>query len=209
MKKKNLLIITILICVISIIIGVFSKSGFFGTIALLVGFLNVFFMSQGKWYGYCLGILYSLLYAIISYFEVFYEPVQIIGLISWLKNKNQECVNTRALSKKQNIILFCLIIFCSFGFGYLLSLIKTQNLAFLDSTSQILNISANLLLMLRYKESWQVWVFGGTIDLIIWINCFINKGDYSFIMLIIACVYFVMNIYGYFNWKKIEKEQNK
>ncbi|MBQ7308281.1 MAG: nicotinamide mononucleotide transporter, partial [Clostridia bacterium] len=171
MKKKTLIIISLLISIVSLVIGILSNSGIFGTISLWIGFLNVFYMSHGKWYGYCFGIIYSLIYAIMSYIEglygvvittiLFYEPIQILGLISWLKNKNPEFVKTKNLTLKQNIILICVIIISSFSFGYLLSLINTQNMAFLDSTSQILNISANLLLMLRYREAWQIWVFAG------------------------------------------------
>ena len=215
MKKYS--ITCIIIIILSTLTGLILQENFFGIVSLVIGCLNVYIMSQGKWYHYCLGIVYGAIYGVISYINglygvvilsiIFYEPIQILGLINWIKHKEKDVVLTKSLNKKQEIILLFAVLSIAMFFGKLLSIIPKQNLAFLDSTSQILNISANLLLFLRYKECWQVWIIGSSFDLIIWIINYINNGEYSLIMLITSIIYLIMNIYGCINWIKLNKNQ--
>lgn len=217
-SNKKLIIITIIIALISITIGIVFKGGFLGTISLTIGFLNAYYMSQGKWYNYLMGITYGVFYTYICYIQglygavimniVFFEPIQIMGLVNWINHRDENSVLTKSLTLKYGIIMLSLIVLASFSFGFILTLIPRQNIAFLDSTSQILNVCATVLLFLRFREAWQIWIIQSTIELIIWIICFINKGDYSFMMLLTSIMYLCMNIYGFKNWFKIERLQN-
>ena len=91
--------------------------------------------------------------------------------------------------------------------GFLLSLIPNQNLAFLDSTSQIINICGVILVSLRFRECWYVWLANNIIDLIIWIVNVAKHTINSEMALITSIMYLVMNIIGVVAWIKIEKKQ--
>ena len=84
-------------------------------------------------------------------------------------------------------------------------MIPNQQLAFLDVSSNILNLCACILMLIRYRECWIIWLFNNIFDLSIWIINVIKLSPNSFAMLIISIGYLIMNIYGYMKWKKIIK----
>ncbi len=206
---------------ISIIIGVICNDYFIGTITLICGFLNSYYAAIGKWQNYIYSIGFNIFYAYVCainglfgflIFTLFvYMPIQIYGLINWLKNKNQEqnIINMKSL-KLKHAILFCIAVFVlSLTLGFLLNLIPKQNLAFWDSTSQIINICGMTAQSLRFREAWYTSLANNTIDVIIWIMIAIKQTPNSAMMLITNIVYLVMNIIGIFCWIKLEKQQNE
>ena len=138
---------------------------------------------------------------------IFYLPVQIYGIINWFKNKTDDVVEVKSFNLKNSIII-CLSIFVgSFILGFLLSLIPSQNLAFLDSTSQIINISGVVLVSIRFKECWYVWIANNLIDTIIWIVNVINHTANAEMALITSIMYLVMNVVGLVYWIITERKQ--
>ena len=132
-----------------------------------------------------------------------YFPLQVNGLISWYKNKDKDKkINLRQFNLKTSIlvIVFCFIL--NIILGFFLSKIKTQKLAFLDATSNCINICGVILMILRYKECWIVLLGNNIIDLIIWIINFINNEYNSSIMLIVSIFMLLFNILGIIKWYK-------
>ena len=148
------------------------------------------------------------LYGLVIFTILFFTPIQISGIVSWLKNKeSDDTVSTRSLNVKSSILLCTIIVIGSVGIGALLSLIPTQNLAMLDSTSQILNLAGVVLGAMRYRESWYIWLTNNVADLSIWIiNTILNTPN-AYMMLIVSIMYLVMNIIGIVSWIKIERYQ--
>ena len=219
-KKIFLQIIFPLICIaISIILGVVFGDYIIGTITLASGFLNAYYMAIGKWYNYIFGIIFSVVYAIGCYFNglfgfviftiVVYTPLQIYGLINWIKHKEQSEVKVRSLTIANSLLMTFLMLAGSVGLGFLLSLIPGQNLAFLDSTSQIINLCGVVLGTIRFRESWYIWLANNIIDLVIWIINTINRAPYSEMMLITSIMYLVMNVWGIAKWIMLEKHQKE
>ena len=215
MKNK---IYTILIIIFSIICGIISKDYFLGALILASGLLNAYYASIGKTYNYILGALYCLLSAYVSYINglyamailslIVYFPLQIQGYISWLKKKdNNNEVKIRKFTLKNSIIIVSICIVGSILLGLLLTKIPTQQLAFLDSSSNIINLCGIILMNLRFQECWVVWLFNNSIDLSIWLINFINKGPNSFMMLLVSIGYLLINIYGLYQWIKKTKKR--
>ena len=216
-KKFQLYIMPIITVIISIILGVISGDYFWGVITLIFGFLNAYYMAIGKWYNYIFGLLFSFSYAYVCaknglfgwviFAIAFYIPSQISGMISWLKNKQDDVVEMRSLNIKKSIIVCAGVILGSGIFGYLLSLIPSQQLSFLDGTTQIVNVCGIVLSLLRFRESWYIWLINNVLDLSIWIINLIDSNSDSYMMLITSVMYLIMNIIGIVSWIKIEKEQ--
>lgn len=211
-KKKNILY-TIFIIIFSIICGMLSKDYFLGTIILASGLLNSYYASIGKIYNYIFGAIYCALsgyvclkiglYGIAILSFAVYFPSQIHGYFSW-KNKKDENkeVKVRGFTLKNSIIIISSCIIGSLLLGVLLSKIPTQQLAFLDSSSNILNLCGIILMNLRFKECWAVWLFNNTIDLMIWVVNFMNNTANSAMMLLVSIGYLLINIYGLIKWYK-------
>ena len=216
MKNK---IYTILIILFSIVCGVLSKDYYLGTLILMCGLLNSYYASIGKTYNYIFGALYCILSAYVCYINGLYAmavlsvfvyfPLQVQGYISWQKKKdNNNEVSIRKFTLKNSIIIVSSCVVGSILLGLLLTTIPTQQLAFLDSTSNIINLCGIILMNLRFQECWVVWLFNNTVDLIIWLINAINGNPNSIMMLIVSIGYLLINIYGLYKWHKKAKGGN-
>ena len=210
-------IVIISTILVSMTFGIIFNDYVWGTLTLIFGFLNAYYMALGKWINYVYGILVTITYTYICTINglygwlifsiIFYLPVQIYGIINWFKNKNGNEVKMKSFTLKNSIIICTLILLFSVILGTLLSLIPSQNLAFLDSTSQIINICGVILVSIRFRECWYIWLANNIIDLSIWIINVLKGTANCEMALITSIMYLVMNIIGLICWIKIEKQQ--
>lgn len=210
MNKKY--IITICVCIIiSIISGIISNDIIVGGTILLTGLLCAYFASEGKRINYILGLINYLLmgyvsfknslYGIFFFYIFIFSPLQIKGFVTWNKNLDEgKNVKVREFTLKNSIIITLSCIVGSLLLGYLLTLIPSQRLAFMDASSNCINLCGVVLMILRFKESWWLWLINNVIDLSIWIITFINKGEGSTMMLLVSIGYLLINIYGIIKW---------
>ena len=213
---KNIFINLIAIA-ISFILGFIFKDYWLGSITLACGFLNAYYMAIGKWQNYIYGLMFCITYAIACFLNglygcviftiLIYVPIQITGILNWLKNKQKDTVLVNSLNFKKSILICTLLIASSALIGFLLSLIPSQNLAFLDSTSQMINICGLTLVILRYREAWYIWIFNNIIDLSIWTINIIKNTQFSQLMFLVSIMYLIMNIIGIIRWIKMEHDQ--
>ena len=216
--NKKYIIITLICIAMSIIFGIIAKDLLIGGTILATGLLCAYFASEGKRINYILGLINYILMGYVAFknnlFGIFFfylfvfSPLQIHGYISWEKNlDNEKNVKVREFNLKNSIIITLSCIVFSFILGYLLSLITGQRLAFMDATSNCINLCGVILMILRFKESWWLWLVNNIIDLIIWIITVINKGNGSIMMLLVSIGYLLINIYGVIKWH-IEAKKN-
>ena len=214
MDNNKTIITIIVIIVFSFILGFFSNDIFVGSIVLLSGILNIWFQINDKSYNYIFGCVFNIFNSYISYKNnlyglfllslIIYLPLNIIGFFSWNKMDNNK-ISFRKYNKYKSINVIISSILLSFIFGILLSFNPKQNLNFLDSSSNILNIFSMVLLNKKLNEGFIILLFNNIIDLIIWIINFINNSPNSFMMMCVSIVYLLLNIYGLYKWKNIIK----
>lgn len=223
MTKKKIIeniVAPIGIVILSIVFAIIFHDFTLGFVTLLVGFLNAYYMALGKWYNYIFGILFSIFYSIacaingLFGFAIFsvilYTPIQIVGIVNWFRKQENGEVLVNSLSIKKGIITIALAVSGSFLVGILLSIIPRQTMPYFDAVSQILNLLGIVFTIFRYRESWILFLFNNVIDLVIWIIKFVKHTEYSSMMLVVAIMYLVMNIYGIVYWIFIEgKQKNK
>lgn len=217
MNKKNAFLYPFIIIIFSIVCGIITKDYFLGTATLMCGLLNGYYASTRKVCNYVFGLLFCVfnlyvsylngLYGIFAFSLIIFVPSQIQGFISWLKNRNKNNeVIVRHFDLKTSLIVIVSSLLGSLGLGYLLTKVPGQNLAFLDSTSTILNVCTIVLMNLRYKEFWIIYLFNNIVDLIIWsINVCYGTPN-AMMMLIVSIGYLLMNIYGLYEWLDSEEK---
>ena len=209
--NKKYIIITCICIIISLISGIISNDILVGGTILLTGLLCAYFASEGKRINYILGLINYLLMGYVSFknnlfgiflFYIFiFSPLQVKGFITWNKNLDEEkTVKVREFTLKNSIIITLSCIVGSLLLGYLLTLIPSQRLAFMDASSNCINLCGVILMILRFKESWWLWLINNVVDLCIWIITFINKGEGSAMMLLVSIGYLLINIYGIMKW---------
>lgn len=209
--NKKYIIITCICAIISLISGIISKDIIVGGTILLTGLLCAYFASEGKRINYILGLINYLLmgyvsfknnlYGIFFFYMFIFSPLQVKGFVTWNKNLNDaNNVKVREFTFKNSIIITLSCVIGSLLLGYLLTLIPSQRLAFMDASSNCINLCGVILMILRFKESWWLWLINNVIDLSIRIITFINKGERSTMMLLVSFGYLLINIYGIIKW---------
>lgn len=217
--NKKYLIITILCIVFSVITGIISNDLILGGTTLATALLCAYFSSEGKRVSYVLGLINYLLIGYTSFknnlyglffFGVIVCPIfQIQGYISWSKNLDEDStVQVREFTLKNSILITFACIIGSFILSYLLTLIPGQRIAFMDASSNIINMCGVILMILRFKESWWIWLINNVIDLGIWVITFLEHGEGSFMMLLVSIGYLLINVYGIIKWG-MEAKKNK
>jgi len=216
--NKKYVTITFICVAMSIIFGFITNDLLIGGTILATGLLCAYFASEGKRINYIMGLINYILMGYVAlknnlfgifFFYIFvFSPLQIHGFISWKNNlDDNDNVNVREFNLRNSIIITLSCTAGSFLLGYLLSLIPSQRLAFMDATSNCINLCGVILMVLRFKESWWLWLINNIIDLSIWIITFINKGSGSEMMLLVSIGYLLINIYGVIKWH-IEAKKN-
>lgn len=179
------------------------------SVAAICGVVCVVLCAAGKKAQYYWGFANILAYIVVSwigklYGEVmlnalYYLPTQFVGMYLWNKNYNQE--NETVKTKKMQL-LPTLILLGATAIGivlYTLLLMKLGgNSAWLDSTSTVISIVANALMVMRYREQWTLWIIVDVVTVIMWAL----NGDA--IMTTMWAVYLVNAFYGYINWSRSE-----
>lgn len=220
MKNKKNMIVIIVSAITSIIIGIISKDAIIGSLILFTSIMNSYLASIGKKESYITGLISSILtsyvslknnlYGLFFFYLIIFAPMQVYGYINWKNNEDDsKNVKIRAFTLKNSLIIIFAFIVGSFLLGYLLTLIPNQKLAFLDASSNIINLCAVILMILRFNESWWIWLFNNIIDLIIWSVTFKNNGMAAFSMFTSSLIYLIINVYGIIKWNKKLKDDKK
>lgn len=210
----------ILSCIIiSIVFSLRTDTILLSSLILSTGFLSFYYACKGRKVHYIWGFinyilmgyisLKNQLYGIFFFYTFIFAPLETKGLLTW--NENIDLDNNIIIKNftfTNSIIILTISIILSLILGKLLTLIPGQKLAFLDATSNVLNLIGSILLILQYRESWWLFLLNNVIDLIIWI---VLKNSSTMIM--VSIIFLILNIYGIKMWqensKKIIKYEHK
>lgn len=218
MKKY---IFVILVCtLLSGLSGLLTNDLLVGGTTLLTGLLCAYFASEGKRSNYIFGLINYLLmgyvaltnhlYGIFFFYLFIFAPLQIRGFLVWNKNLDDGVVVVRDFTLINSLLLIFSCVVGSLLLGYLLSLIPGQRIAFMDASSNCINLCGVILMILRFKESWWLWLINNIIDLAIWIvTVFIYKSN-SIMMVFVSIGFLLINIYGIIKWTlEVRRKKNE
>lgn len=217
-RLKETYLIPLLLVISSFFLVSVTKSNFFSFLILIFGLLNGWYAGLGKWYNYIFGAGFALMNAYVSWnahlygiaclSALLYFPLAVQGLVDWhtKKNKNNE-VRVRSFNTKISVLITICCFAGSLSLGFLLRKIPGQQLAFLDATSNAINICAIILMNLRFRECWWVLLGNNVADLAIWILNFLSGVNNSLMMLVVSIGYLILNIIGLIKWERIKNKR--
>lgn len=213
--EKILLISSVLFIIISFLL--FDRHNYLNLFASLIGISSLLLSAKGNAFGQILMIFFSLIYGIISYSFSYYGemitylgmtlPMSVFSSISWIchtYNKNEVKINH--ISKKEIQYMFILTFIVTFIFYLVLKHLNTNHLFF----STISVTTSFLAVYLSFKRSIYFTLAYACNDLILivlWILASIENIQYISVV-ICFIVFFINDLYGFINWKKIDKRQN-
>ena len=185
---------------------------------LISGILCVVLAAKGNILNYYFGIFNSCAYAWICWNNglygemglnlLFFLPTALIGLYVWNKHSHQhQLVAVKTLTSKM-LGMIALLSLAAIGLlGFALAQINSQNHPYIDATTNILSISATLLMMLRFREQWWFYILLNVLTIVLWLLRTLDGSGDGYMMLIMWSAFLINAAYGYYNWSKMAKQQ--
>lgn len=199
---------TAAIWILSLVIGDTAM----GIVAALTGVWCVILTGKGKVANFLFGIVNVALYAIISwqakyYGEVmlnllYYLPCSVLGLFVWSRHTSGDSgdVAKEKLSVKASLITYPLVALGVVVYGFILRAMGGE-MPFVDSTSTVLSVAAQILCLKRYAEQWILWIVVDAVSVALWAVPVIQTGE-SVAMLLMWIVYLINAILMYLKWRR-------
>ena len=196
----------------------FDRVNFMTLAASLIGITSLIFSAKGNPMGPALMILFSLLYGVISYTFSYYGemitylgmtgPMALFALISWLRNPyngNHAEVAVNRISKWEYAGMYVLTALVTFGFYFILDYFDTANM--IPSTLSVTTSFIAVYLTFRRSPYFALAYAANDVVLIVMWSMAAAE-DISYLSVIICFVTFLFNdLYGFVNWKRMEKRQ--
>ena len=196
----------------------FDAESYMTLCASVIGVTSLILSAKGNPLGQLLMVLFSLLYGAISFTFRYYGemitylgmtlPMSVFALISWLRNPyrgNKAEVKVNNISGLEILIMMVLAAVVTFAFYYILSFFNTANI--LPSTVSVATSFVAVYLCLRRSPYFALAYAANDLVLIyLWILASRKNNDYISVV-ICFIVFFVNDMYGYYNWTRIGKRQ--
>lgn len=197
---------------IAIMLTVVWGDTLLGFSAFITGVLCVVFAAKGNILTYVFGMYNTFAYAYLAYTNglygevglnlLFFIPMNVIGFIMWKKKMNGNEVKMRDMKVNKLIIVLGLAVLAIIALGYGLSMIEGQNSPYIDATTNILSIIATILMVLRFKEQWVMYIILNIFTVFMWSMRTINGSEDGTMMIVMWSAYLINAFYGYYTWNK-------
>ncbi|MGC7590330.1 nicotinamide riboside transporter PnuC [Bisgaard Taxon 46] len=198
-----------------IVIYVQNPESILAMISGISGILCVVFVSKGKISNYFFGLIFAYTYFYVAWGANYlgemntvlyvYIPAQFIGYFLWKNNLQKETANTESVISKSLTLKGWAITLTAIVVGTLL-FVQALNAAGgsstgLDGLTTVIVVVAQLLMVLRYREQWLLWIMLNVISIVLWMQA--DEGSLSMVTMYSA--YLLNSLYGYYNWRKLER----
>ncbi|MBO4979217.1 MAG: nicotinamide mononucleotide transporter [Clostridia bacterium] len=198
----------------------FDRGSYLTLSASLIGVTSLIFCAKGNPIGQILMIAFGVLYGIISFEMAYYGemltylgmtvPMAIFALVSWLRNPykgNRAEVRVNTLRPFEYLFMLVLTALVTVAFYFILRALGTASL--IPSTLSVTTSFAAVYLTFRRSELFAlIYAANDVVLLVLWVMASLTDTSYISVVTCFA-VFLVNDIYGYINWSKMKKRQNR
>ena len=196
---------------------IFQSVDALSLIASLIGVTALIFVAKGHVLGQMLTIVFAVFYGVISWGFRYYgevitylcmtAPMALLALITWLRNpyKDSAEVAVRRLTGKNWLVLILLTAVVTAAFYFILR--AMGNAALLVSTVSITtSFLASYLTAMRSPYYALAYAANDLVLIVLWVIA--SLADVSSVPMA-ACftMFFLNDMYGFINWRRMEKRQ--
>ena len=193
-----------------------QQNTWFNFAVLLSGILCVVLAAKGNILNYVFGLFNSCSYAWICYQNglygemglnlFFFVPTALIGIWLWKKHtQTTQLQIARSISFKQLSIIMLLNLIGITILGFALMQISSQNNPFIDATTNLLAITATILMLYRFKEQWWFYIALNLLSILLWAFRTMDGSGDGVMMLLMWTAFLINAIYGFYNWHRLAK----
>jgi len=205
------------ILVISIFFFVFSSNDYLTMIASLIGVTALIFVAKGYVIGQILTVVFAVFYGIISFYFKYYgemitylgmtSPIAILTVIEWIRHPFKESaeVEVSRMNRQQICVMLVSTIIVTIVFYFILERIGNANL-FFSTVSVATSFLASYLTLKRSPYYALAYAANDIVLIVLWILASIERVTYV-AMVICFTLFFINDIYGFVNWKRMQKRQ--
>lgn len=186
-------------------------------LASVIGVTALIFVAKGYVLGQILCVIFAVFYGVISFFFRYYgemitylcmsAPMAISATVSWLKHpygKTKE-VEVHRLNGKHIAVVCALTVAVTVAFYFILKALNTPNLLF-STLSVATSFLASALTFLRSPYYALAYGANDVVLIVLWVLATVENVAY-FPMIICFSVFLANDLYGFFNWQRIQKRQ--
>lgn len=154
-----------------------------GIFVAILGILYAFFAGEGRIVCFMFGIIYSILYAHIAFearlygdvmLNLFYLPINVLGILTWREHQNGERVGVQALGALGMSIYVLIVGVTSIAYGVFLDSVDSS-FAYWNALSVVLQLVAFYLQARCYVQSYLLVSLANVVSIFIW--WMIYQGD--------------------------------
>ncbi len=211
-------LVNIIIIATNQIINGFNSILWICDISSIFSVLNIIFNAKHTIWGLVFNFIATLFIAATDIIQhiwlnaficaVINAPMLLYGIIRWRKNakNNNESNNLNSLSKKWQILVWSIFAACSVGFIFVLKALG-GNLYVFDAVYSIGCVIGVILCSFAYIDQFKIFVVANFFGIVMYVLLTIQNPN-NLSLIFTSIMFLIMNIVGYFNWKKIIKSQN-
>ena len=185
----------------------------------LIGVSALIFIAKGYPICHILFIVFSILYAIVSFKMHYYgemitylcmtSPACLFCFISWVRNpyKNTAEVKVKTVTKKEIFLALLLTVLVTCAFYFILKFLGTANLL-VSTLSVATSFFASFLSFLRSPYYALGFVLNDVVLVVLWLIATLSDISYLSVTTCFA-VFLINDVHGFLSWKKMQKRQSK
>jgi len=213
--ELGLWLTSIAVCIGTAVI--FRSSDYLSIIASLIGVTALIFVAKGHVLGQILTIVFAVFYGVISCGFRYYgeaitylgmtAPMALLALITWLRNpyKDSAEVTVHRLTARQWIVMLTLTALTTAAFYFILRAMGNAALA-VSTLSITTSFLASYLTAMRSAYYALAYAANDLVLIVLWVIAAIS--DISSVPMVACFVMFFLNdMYGFINWRRMEKRQ--
>lgn len=213
--ERTLWICSVFIVILSYVLS--TDKDFLNILASLIGVTALIFVAKGYVIGQVLTVVFALFYGVISLGFRYYgemitylgmsAPMAIAATVSWIRNpyKDTNVVKVGRLTAVKWTWLIISSIAVTAVFYFILDLLGTENLIF-STISVTTSWLASVLTFFRSPYYALAYAANDVVLIILWVLATLTDASY-FPMIMCFVMFFANDMYGFFNWKRIQKGQ--
>lgn len=194
-----------------------GKQGLIATIASLLGVTALIFIAKGMVTGQFFIIAFALLYGIVSFKAKYYGeaityvgmslPMAVVSTVSWLKHphKDSDRVEVANMTAKKLALIMVATVFVTTVFFFVLKALGNASI-YISTLSIATSFIAASFTFLRSPYYAAAYAVNDVVLIVLWsIASFKEISNLSLVFCFI--MFFINDLYGFYNWKKMQKEQ--
>ena len=187
--------------------------------ASLIGVTALIFVAKGHPLGQLLTIVFAALYGIISLRVRYYgemvtylgmtAPMALLALVTWLRNPYQDSaeVAVHRMSRREVLVMLLLAVATTVAFWFILRAMGNAALA-VSTLSVTTSFLASYLTAMRSPYYALCYAMNDVVLIVLWVISARNDPA-GWAMVACFAMFFLNDMYGFVNWRRMERRQRK